>query len=101
MFLNKRKMSVELLHYEALSSRSVLSSKERYTMKRLKKGYEGECLYDQIFEEIGHDNIYIIRDVYLKIDKSDTQYDSIIITENRIVVNEIKNYTGDYRYERD
>lgn len=100
MFLNKRRMPVELLYYKALSSRCLLSSKEEYAMKRLRKGYEGECLYDQIFEGIGHENIYIIRDVYLRIDKSDTQYDSIIITENRLIVNEIKNYTGDYKYER-
>lgn len=99
MYLNKRKMPIELLYYNALSLRRDLSSQERYKKEKLKRGYEGECQYDHILDEIGHENIYVIRDVYLRIGNTDTQYDTIIISENRIVVNEIKNYTGDYRYE--
>ncbi|WP_213810162.1 nuclease-related domain-containing protein [Jeotgalicoccus sp. WY2] len=70
-------------------------------MKILKKGFEGECLYDKIFEETGHSNVYIFRDVYLKVGNTVTQYDSIVITDNKVTVNEIKNFHGDYHYTKD
>lgn len=99
MFLNNRKAPKELLYWDALDLRSNLSSDERYIMKTLQKGYEGECLYDKIFDEIGHEDIYILRDIYLPKGKAAAQYDSIIISENRVVVDEIKNISGDYRFE--
>ena len=99
MFLNKRSMPLELLYYNSLSFRKDLSNQEKHEKEMIKKGYEGECQYDQILDEVGHENIYVIRDVYLKIGNTDTQYDTIIISENRVVINEIKNYTEDYRYE--
>lgn len=92
-------MPIELLYYNALSFRKNLNSQETYEKEKLQKGYEGECQYDQILDEVGHENIYVIRDVYLRIGNTDTQYDTLIISENRVVINEIKNYTGDYRYE--
>lgn len=99
MYLNKRMMPKKLMYYNALVVRRELDAKETYNFQAMKKGYEGECLYDKIFDEIGHGNIYIIRDVYLKIGGSVTQYDSIVITENRVAVNEVKNLSGDYRFE--
>lgn len=99
MFLNKRMPAKKLLYYTALAARRELDALEMYNLRTIKKGYEGECLYDKVFDEIGHENIYIIRDVYLKIGGSVTQYDSIVITENRLVMNEIKNLSGDYRFD--
>ena len=99
MFLNKRMPAKKLLYYTALAARRELDALEMYNLRTIKKGYEGECLYDKFFDEIGHENIYIIRDVYLKIGGSVTQYDSIVITENRLVMNEIKNLSGDYRFD--
>lgn len=99
MFLNNRQLPPELLHYQALEKRSTLNHQERIKLKILKLGYEGECLYDEIFNQVGHENIYILRDLYLKIGESVTQYDSIIVSNSGVVVNEIKYYSGDYRYE--
>lgn len=99
MFLNNRKAPKELLYWNALDLRSNLSSNERYILRTLQKGYEGECLYDKIFDEIGHENTYILRDIYLSAGKAAAQYDSIIISGNRVVVNEVKNISGDYRFE--
>lgn len=99
MFLNKRLMSPEFLYYKALEKRAELDFEEKRNLYNIEKGFEGECLYDKIFDEIGHDNVYILRDLYLKAGKSITQFDSIIISIDRVVVNEIKNYSGDYHYE--
>lgn len=99
MYLNDRNTTPELLHYRALTKRGILNQQEQLKMKMAERGYEGECLYDEIFNSVGHDNVYVFRDVYLKIENSSAQYDSIIISDSGAVVNEIKNYAGDYRYE--
>lgn len=99
MFLNNRQPPKALLYYNALSLRSPLSSEENYAFITLQKGYEGECLYDKILDDSGHENIYVLRDLYLPMGKTVAQYDSIIVTGNHVAVNEIKNISGDYRFE--
>lgn len=99
MFLNDRKKSAELLYYEALNARSVLSNDERKKYDYLKKGYVGECEYDQILDNVGHENLFVYRDIYLKINDVITQYDTLLINDDGVVVNEVKNYSGDYLYK--
>ena len=90
MFLNNRQPPKALLYYNALSLRSPLSSEENYAFITLQKGYEGECLYDKILDDSGHENIYVLRDLYLPMGKTVAQYDSIIVTGDHVAVNEIK-----------
>ncbi|MDO5360686.1 MAG: nuclease-related domain-containing protein, partial [Jeotgalicoccus sp.] len=99
MYLNDRNTTAELLHYRALSVRGVLSVEDARNLKIYESGFSGECLYDKIFDEVGHDNLYIFRDVYLAVGKSGAQYDSIIIADDVITVNEIKNYSDEYYYK--
>lgn len=99
MFLTARKLPEELLHYYALKHRSVLSTKQSDKLHRLERGVEGERVYDLILDEAGHGNLYIFRDLYLLIEGSVTQYDTLIVSESGIIVNEIKNFTGDYQVE--
>ncbi|WP_026867627.1 nuclease-related domain-containing protein [Jeotgalicoccus marinus] len=99
MFLNHRKQPFELLHYTALGKRRALTEKEQTALRASHKGFIGEKNYDLILDETGHRNMHIFRDVFLKIGKSYTQFDSIIIAEDRISLNEIKNYSGEYRFE--
>lgn len=94
MFINERTKPHDLLYYEALSARTALTKIEAGKFKTYKNGYEGELMYDELFNSIGHDNILIYRDVFLKIDNSVTQYDSLIISDKGIISNEIKNFTG-------
>lgn len=99
MYLNNRNTTPELLHYRALSKRTVFNSEDARVLKIYESGFLGECLYDKIFDETGHDNLYIFRDVYLAVGKSGAQYDSIIISNDTMTVNEIKNYTGEYHFK--
>ena len=99
MFLNDRKVTPELLHYRAFGRRMQLNFDDARNFRVYESGYSGECLYDKIFDEAGHDNLYIFRDVYLAAGKSGAQYDSIIISGDAITVNEIKNYSGEYYYK--
>lgn len=99
MFLNTRGKSHDLLFYETLKRRCELTSVEKSWFKTFQKGFEGECLYDEIFEDVGHDDVLVYRDLYLKLGKSVTQYDALVINDDGIIVNEIKNYTGEYKVE--
>lgn len=94
MFINERMKPHDLLFYEALSARTELTKDEKKNLNNFRKGYEGEMLYDQLFESIGHDNILIYRDVFLSIDNSVTQYDALIISDHGIISNEVKNFSG-------
>ncbi|WP_020007735.1 nuclease-related domain-containing protein [Salinicoccus albus] len=96
MFLNERMKSKELIYYEALSQRSVLSEDERRKLERLRKGYAGEIGYDRMLDEAGHAGLLIYRDLWLRIGEATLQIDSLIIGEHVMVVNEIKNYSGRY-----
>lgn len=99
MFITARKLPEELLHYYALQRRSALGAKNHDKLRRLERGVEGERVYDLILAEAGHGNLYIFRDLYLMIEGSVTQYDTLIVSESGIIVNEIKNFTGDYQVE--
>lgn len=99
MYLTERNKSNELIYLEALAKRATLTAQEEKTLKRLRRGHEGEKLYDTIFDEVGHENLNIFRDIWLKADKSLTQIDTLIITDDILFINEIKNYSGHYKYE--
>lgn len=99
MFVTERSKPNELKYLEALSIRAQLTEAESKTLKRLNKGFEGEELYDRIFDEAGHDRVSIFRDIWIKADKSLTQIDSLIVSDDVVVINEIKNYSGQYTYE--
>lgn len=101
MLINKRAKPHELIFHEALSARCELLEDERIKFNAVRRGYEGELLYDTILEDVGHETIYVYRDVYLKIENSITQYDSLIINDDGIVVNEIKNFNGQCRIENE
>ena len=70
MFLTKRHPPEQLLQLEALSHRTLLDDKNHQQLERLSLGYQGECLYDHVFTEVGHENLHIYRDIYLKIEDS-------------------------------
>lgn len=91
MYLNNRNAPPELLHYRILSRRMILNGEDARNLKIYESGFFGEYLYDKLFDEVGHDNLYIFRDVYLVAGKSGAQYDSIIISDDAITVNEIEN----------
>ena len=99
MFLTERYKSNEHIYLETLSKRAILTKEEEKKLSWLKRGFEGEQLYDRIFDEVGHGNLNIFRDIWIQADKSLTQIDALIITDETVFINEIKNYSGNYKYE--
>lgn len=101
MILTERKRSKELLYLEALSTRGELTRNKKQKLEWLDRGYQGEVLYDKIFDEAGLSNIFVFRDIYLEIDGSVTQFDALVVTEDAIDINEVKNYSGNYTHAND
>lgn len=100
MILFERFVGLELAYYRALKRRVSLSGIDARNLSAQEKGYAGECTYDRIFDEVGHESVLVFRDIYLGIEGRAAQYDSLIVSDDGIVVNEIKNYSGNYRYDK-
>lgn len=99
MILSERFIGGELAYYRALKKRIVLAGQDAKSLAIQEKGFAGECEYDRVFDEAGHGSVFVFRDIYLRIDGKTAQYDCLIVSDDGIVVNEIKNYSGLYRYE--
>ena len=100
MILSERKIPKELLYFRALEKRLDLSLAQKKKLSTLEKGYIGELLYDSIYDEV-LSHLYVFRDIYLKIDDSTLQCDTLIVSDAGFIVNEIKNYQGIYTYENE
>lgn len=96
IFITSRNKPKELIYYETLAKYTTLTQDERKQMHRLQRGFLGEQLYDSVLEEIGHQHLIVFRDIWIKVGKSSRQIDTLIITDNEIIVNEVKHYTGNY-----
>lgn len=99
MFLTNREKSKELYFHEVLERRSKLDSREKKRLKILRQGFHGEQIYDQLWEEVGHEQLLIFRDLWLKIENATLQIDALVVMEDQLIVNEIKNYSGMYQYK--
>ena len=97
MILTNRKPSEELLYYRALSKRVELTKSQQLKLKRLESGYEGECTYDEVYDNV-ISHLPVFRDVYLEIEGSHVQCDALIVHDNGYLLHEIKNYNGEFLY---
>lgn len=93
-----RTESRELLMMISLHTRMTLSKKENQHYFRLKKGYEGEIIFDSLTEKLSC-KCYILNDLLLKVNNTTFQIDSLVITSETIYIYDVKNYEGDYFYE--
>ncbi|WP_342388699.1 nuclease-related domain-containing protein [Salinicoccus bachuensis] len=98
MFLTDRKKTKELNFHEVLERRAELEEGEKRRLKMLRQGFEGEQTYDRLWDEVGHEQLLIFRDLWLKVENATLQIDALIVGEDRLIVNEIKNYSGMYQY---
>lgn len=98
MIYFNRKACYELLYFRALSYRKTLVKSDAKKLNVYERGLVGEQIYDKMCDEAGHENFIIFRDVYLKIEGTVTQYDSIIVSDGSLIVNEIKNFKGVYSF---
>lgn len=72
------------------------ADQQNYTS--LKKGFEGEQLFDSLMEKLECDCL-ILNDLLFKTNNQTFQIDSLIILNHVVYLFEVKNYTGDYCYK--
>lgn len=99
MFVTKREKSRNHIYLEVLEWRAELSQKESRDLERYRSGFEGEREYDELLDAVGSGEMYVFRDIWLGIQDSKVQLDALIVADDIMIVNEIKNYSGNYSYE--
>lgn len=87
----------ELTILRSLNARMELPKEDKMNYLRLKKGYEGEVIFDSLTEKLACD-CYILNDLLLELNGSKFQIDTVII-QNPIYLFDVKNHEGDYVYE--
>ncbi|MGZ4161570.1 MAG: nuclease-related domain-containing protein, partial [Neobacillus sp.] len=81
-----------------LNKRMVLPEKEKQYYSNLKKGFEGEVMFDLLTEKL-HSEIFILNDLLLETNHSEFQIDSTIISQTPVFLFEVKNYEGEHYYK--
>jgi len=98
MIYKPRTESIELQVLEYLQLRMDISDKDQQYSLNLKKGLEGEKVFDCLIDNLSCKCI-VLNDLLLKHNNNLFQIDSLIIISDTIYLFEIKNYDGDYYYD--
>lgn len=91
-----RKKSDQLKILESMNSRTQLSRSEEQYLLNLKKGFEGEELFDKLIDEHLGKEVIVIKDRLISCNGSTAQIDALIATGNTFYLYEVKNYEGEY-----
>ncbi|MCM3570748.1 nuclease-related domain-containing protein [Neobacillus mesonae] len=71
------------------------SEKEMFDYLNAEKGYDGELMFDQLTDKL-HGERIVLKDLLLKTSSTYFQIDSVIISQWKVDLFEVKNYEGDY-----
>ncbi|MDY0407882.1 nuclease-related domain-containing protein [Paracerasibacillus soli] len=100
MFYKSQTKSKELITLELLDKRMTLPTDNKRYYLNLKKGYEGEMLFDSHMGKLQCECL-ILNDLLLKFNNNTFQLDSLMIAQGQINVYEVKNQEGDFYYEEE
>lgn len=100
MILKERTKPEELVILQTLKSRMELAEKDLTNLFTMEKGYEGEVQFDHWFTKHTVESL-IINDLLLEVNGTHFQIDSLVITQDRIHLFEVKNLEGDYYLDGD
>jgi len=95
MIYKPRTKSKKLTVLELLSNRKEITGKDKQHYFSLVKGNEGEMRFDTFTEKLQCECL-ILNDLLLEINNTTFQIDSLIITQEKIFLYEVKNFEGDY-----
>ena len=98
MFLKNRYESEELRVLNALNSRMDLAEKEKQYYFNLKKGFEGEVVFDGHLKRIVIQSL-ILSDLLFEQNHSHFQIDSLMISQSLTYLFEVKNFEGGYYFD--
>ncbi|PEQ90299.1 nuclease [Bacillus sp. AFS006103] len=97
MPFKSRTKSDELKILSYLNTRMNLLENDKQYLSNLKKGFEGEVMFDLLTEKL-QCNCLILNDLLLKVNHTTFQIDTLII-KDALHFFEVKNFQGDYYYE--
>lgn len=100
MIKKTRKETVELRVGSILQHRMELPKKDQQYYESLKKGYAGESEFDTWLEQLNAPCI-ILNDLLLEHNHTFFQVDSLIISDQKIYLFEVKNFEGNFYIEND
>ncbi|MBS4218220.1 NERD domain-containing protein [Bacillus sp. FJAT-49711] len=95
---NSRFEKDNLLILRVLKKRKNIAYKEKASLSRLEKGFIGERMFDDWVDKLTK-KWTVLKDLQIKSNNSIFQIDSMIITQESILLFEVKNYEGDYYIE--
>ncbi|MBT2643723.1 NERD domain-containing protein [Bacillus sp. ISL-41] len=100
MFIKNRSESEELRMLKALNPRMELAAKEKQYYFNLKKGFEGEVIFDGYLKRIVIQSL-ILNDLLFEQNQSHFQIDSLMISQSLTYLFEVKNFEGEYYFDGD
>jgi hypothetical protein len=97
MLVKPRPVPFQLIVLRILNTRENLSDEERGYYISLKKGYEGELLFDSMTDKLQGD-VLVFHDILLEINNNEFQIDTLLIINRVIHLCEVKYFIGDHFY---
>ncbi|SFC13579.1 Nuclease-related domain-containing protein [Alkalibacterium subtropicum] len=92
-----RNKSEQLKIMESLNSRSRLPHSQKQYLLNLKKGFEGEELFDQLIQKHLGTDVLVLNDRLVTYNGSTAQIDALVVIGNILYLYEVKNYEGEYQ----
>lgn len=91
----------ELLTYQILLQRSLLSRDEWMQHDRLHQGYVGEKVLEQFIHDVKSDKMIALFDCLFEVNETEFQIDCLLLTSDTVILLEAKHYNGDYFLENE
>ncbi len=98
MIIKPHSKPAKLILQGHLNTRMNLSKDDKQKYLNLKKGYEGELIFNSLTEKLECERLIVNR-LLLEVNNTRFQIDSLLILQQTIYMNEVKNFEGDYYYE--
>ncbi len=94
LIIKARGENTELELFRSLRIRKALEEKDENYYMYLEKGWLGEKQFDELLLGLTNDHL-ILNNLLLEVNNTLFQIDSLLITQNRINIFEVKNFEGD------
>lgn len=100
LIIKPRPVPAELQPLRSICARKIVSEKVENQVNTLEKGFIGESMFDQLLQSLSLDSL-IINDLLLETNNTLYQIDSLLISQPKIHIFEVKNYEGDFMLDGD
>lgn len=95
-FINTRTESEEVMVLRSLNNRMKLSPEDLIYYRNLERGLVGERLFDEHLKKKLTNDYLVISDITFKHNNKTFQIDSLVISQHKIYIFEVKYFEGDY-----